>query len=71
MKKKKIRDPKFFSGPKFFTGPKKMSGPNFFCQTHVFAPTQTNSNPTPTQPIVELECGSANPACIHEKPIYI
>ena len=46
------RVPNFFSGPTFFLGT------NFFLRPH----PQSNSNPT--QPIVKLECGSANPACL-------
>ena len=54
-----------FFGTQIFLGPKFFSRTQIFFGTLILTPThpRLNPNPTPTQLIVELECGTANPAC--------
>ena len=55
-----FRDPNFFPDLNFFPDPKFSPDPNFF------------GTRTQHQSIVELKCGTANPACLNLKaPIMI
>ena len=56
---------KFYLGPKFSFQPHPKPSPNPNPTPNWPRPQPNrNPNPTTTQPIVELECGSANPACL-------
>ena len=56
-------------GTKTKFGTQILFGTQIFFGTQVLISTknqpQLNPNQTPIQPIVKLECGTANPACIH------